>query len=252
MNDETKLRLGFADLLTEIEAVPRLAQPFLSPEGSQRLDNAKHQLRTFTSRPETSFTWQIPREEPVTTKPSKGQYERKPNKTDQKSPDVVGALSFCWHMKTGPKPVRHVYLVDNASTELRIYDGESEEATELRTWQMDIGLKDSPGCCFHTQVGQIRGTPHPSILLPVPRLPSFPPTPMSCLEFLLSELFQRQWQEHVERDSPPMNMWRGIQRQRLSSFLRWQLKEIEQTTGSPLVHLKAFPGSEILMDSATR
>jgi hypothetical protein len=240
MPDDGQLRLRLADLQREMVAVPMLASPFLSPEGSQRLQEAARPLTTHTARPNTPFTWEISRETPVTTKPSNGEYEQK----GDNGPHVIGTLNFCWHLRTGPNPVREVYLVDNASTELRIVDS---GGVTLRGWQMDIGLKAGPGACFHTQIDASQSGSTPSSWLPVPRLPSFPPTPMSCLELLVGELFQTEWRKRVERETQEMQAWRGIQRERLCSFLRWQLKAIDQTTGSPLMHLKAFPPSDVLL-----
>ncbi|HEX3517950.1 MAG TPA: hypothetical protein VHT29_02835 [Solirubrobacteraceae bacterium] len=244
MTDAEPLRLSFADLHKEIEVVPTLARRFLTPSAASRLDRAKHDLGALLARANTPFVWEIPREEAVQTRPSDAHYERRRERSTQKGPPVFGALSFSWHLRTGSRPVKDVYLVGNASTQLRIKDASGEE---LCMWRMEIGAADSPGCCFHTQVrGEELEGPFPK-WLPVPRLPSYPPTPMACLEFLISELFQKPWQERVERDSDEIRMWRGIQRRRLSSFLLWQLETIEQSTGSPLVDLKRFPGGEVLM-----
>jgi len=241
------LCLGVSDLKQEIEAASKLASGFLSTEGQRRLEQAQYDFATAVAQPQTGFIWQVPREEPIWTKPSRAEYERKPGSTDQKGRGVLGAFSFSWHMRTGPKPVKEVFLTGNATSMLRLHDSESEEDTALSMWRMEVGAHDSPGCCFHTQV--LGTKPHPPFpkSLPVPRLPVFPPTPMACLEFLLSELFQLRWSEEVQRGSQPANLWRGIQRRRLSSFLDWQLTTVEQSTGSPLVELKTFPNAEVLM-----
>lgn len=246
MPDGEVLRLGVSDLRREIEAASKLASGFLSTEGQRRLEQAQHELATAVAQPERGFIWQIPRDEPIWTKPSRAEYERKPGNAAQKGSDVLGALSFSWQMRTGPKPVKDVFLTGNATCMLRLHDSESEEDTALSMWRMEVGVHDSPGCCFHTQV--LGTKPHPPFpkSLPVPRLPGFPPTPMACLEFLLSELFQLRWSEEVQRGTQPANLWRGVQQRRLSSFLRWQLRTVEQSTGSPLVELKLFPPADVL------
>jgi hypothetical protein len=129
---------------------------------------------------------------------------------------------------------------------LRLHDSETEVDAALSMWRMEVGAHDSPGSCFHAQVLGTKPFPPFPKSLPVPRLPIFPPTPMACLEFLLSELFQLRWSEEVQRGTQPANMWRGIQRRRLCSFLGWQLKAVEQSTGSPLVELKLFPPTDVL------
>jgi hypothetical protein len=243
MTDMTKFKLSFAELETEIATIPRLAEKFLSSEGRSRLEQAGRTLAAAKSKSNYEFTWAIPRESPVRTTPSHGEYERKRDSPTQKGPPVTGALSFSWRMQTGHKH-NELYLSGNATTQLSIYDREDKE---LGMWRMEVGAHDAPGCCFHTQIfGRAEDQLFPA-WLPVPRLPSFPPSPMSCLEFLLSELFQLRWQRQVERESQPLKVWRSLQTKRLSAFLRWQLDTIEQSTGSPLVNLKTFPHPGVLM-----
>jgi hypothetical protein len=64
---------------------------------------------------------------------------------------------------------------------------------------------------------------------------------MTCLEFLLGELFQEAWAEQVERDTGDARQWRGIQKRRFEAFLGWQQQAVADTTGSPLMALKQFP-----------
>jgi hypothetical protein len=244
MTDATKLHLSFVDLETEIAAMPKLAEKFLSSDGRFHLEQASRTLAAAKSKPNYEFTWAIPRENPIRTVPSHGSYERKRDKPDQKGPTVVGTLSFSWGMRTGDKRSNALHLSGNATTRLGIYDVEDNE---LGMWRMEVGAHDAPGCCFHTQIfGRDDDLLFPA-WLPVPRLPSFPPSPMSCLEFLLSELFQLSWERHVERESQSLKIWRSLQSKRLSSFLHWQLATIEQSTRSPLVNLKTFPHPEVLM-----
>jgi len=250
MTDETKLRLSSAELEKEMALAPKLAEKFLASDGAMRLERAKATLAAAKSKPNYDFIWEIPRGEPVRTQPSKGEYERKRDSLVQKGPTVAGALSFTWHMRTGHKGSGDIYISGNASTRLTVFDGTGDDANELGMWRMEIGAHDSPGCCFHTQVlGHDKEPPFPD-WLPVPRLPTFPPTPMTCLEFLLTELFQLRWHNHVQRDSQPLRVWRSIQIPRLSSFLRWQLELIDKSTGSPLVDLKSFPRTDVLIGSA--
>lgn len=246
MSEERVLRLRVLDLRQEMEAVSKLASGFLSAEGQRRLEQSKHELAIAVGQPHRDFTWQISREEPIWTRPSLLEYERKPGGAPQKGSDVLGALSFKWQLCTGPKPVKEVFLTGNATCMLRLHDSESEVDAALSMWRMEVGAYDSPGSCFHTQVLGTKPVPPFPKSLPIPRLPIFPPTPMACLEFLLSELFQLRWSEEVQRGTQPARMWRGIQQRRLSSFLRWQLKAVEQSTGSPLVELKLFPPADVL------
>lgn len=252
MTDKPKeLRLNFANLQRELESLPRLAHPFLTQEGSHRLDEAKRQLNVFKSKPGETVTWEVPSEEPIRTKVSKAQYEQRES-GKQKGPHIHGALSFKWEMATSEKAVKEVLLCGKASTMIRLCEGEGDEASVLSMWKMEVGVgaAASPGCFFHIQVlGTEEDPPFPESI-PVPRLPVFPPTPMACLEFVLGELFQRDWVKHVNRTGTPLNLWRSIQQQHLSRHLKWQLQQIERTEGSPLMHLKGFPGADLLMSNA--
>jgi hypothetical protein len=246
MSEGQVLRLSVLDLRQEIEAVSKLASGFLSTEGQRRLEQSQHELAIAVGQPQNGFIWEIPREDPIWTRPSRLEYERKPGSAPQKGSDVLGALSFSWQMRTGPKPVKDVFLTGNATCMLRLHGSESDVDAALSMWRMEVGAHDSPGSCFHTQVLGTKPFPPFPKSLPVPRLPIFPPTPMACLEFLLSELFQLRWSKEVQRGTQPANMWRGIQQRRLCSFLRWQLKAVEQSTGSPLVELKSFPPADVM------
>src|SRR5437868_8755675 len=201
MTDRPKeLRLNFANLQKELESVPNLARPFLTPEGTYRLDEAKRQLSVFKSKPGQPVTWEVPRDAPIRTVLSKGQYERR-DSGKQKGPHIHGALSFKWEMTTSEKAVKEILLCGKASTMICLCEGEGDEARVLSMWKMEIGVgaAASPGCFFHIQVpGTEEDPPFPESI-PVPRLPVFPPTPMACLEFVLGELFQRDWMTHVDR-----------------------------------------------------
>ncbi len=242
MSEAQVLRLSALDLTQETEALSKLASRFLSTQGQQRLERAKHELGSAVRRPQNGFIWQIPRDEPVWTRLRPAEYEQAPGNGH----DVLGALSFTWEMRTGSRPVRDIFLTGNASCMLRLHESESEVDNALSMWRMEVGAHDSPGSCFHTQVLGTKPDPPFPKALPVPRLPIFPPTPMACLEFLLSELFQLRWSQEVHRSTPPANMWRKIQQRRLCSYLHWQLNTVKQSAGSPLVELKRFPAADVL------
>jgi hypothetical protein len=246
MPDPPQLRLDIAALQREIEAAGSLAGPFLMGVGAERLRRAQKEFLLASERPDANFTWQVPREEPIWTKPSPGEYEQKGEGEKHSGPVLLGALSFKWQLRTGPKRSKSVYIAGNATTMLRLHDREGAEQDALSMWRMEIGAHDSPGCCFHTQVLGTESHPPFPKEIPVPRLPSFPPTPMASLEFLLSELFQIGWRRQVERGTGAANIWRAIQAKRLRSVLNWQLEQIAQSTGSPLVRLKAFPDPDVL------
>jgi hypothetical protein len=218
-----------------------LANPFLEPSSAHALAAAIDDIRSAGSRADRQFTWQVPKDRPLRTIPSMGEYEKR-NRGDQpKGLTVVGTLSFKWQMQTADeRKVSHVLLTGNATTMIRLLD--ATDGRELAMWRMEIGPEDAPGACLHVQVlGEKNSAPFPSSL-PVPRLPSLSLTPMSSLEFLLSELFQRRWRERVHQSHNQSRTWRDVQKARLETYLGWQKEGVKKTSeGSPHVRLKSFP-----------
>jgi len=105
-------------------------------------------------------------------------------------------------------------------------------------WRVEFGAADSPGCYFHTQIlGEKEQPPFPHALS-VPRLPSLFVTPMAAVEFLLGELFQDQWEQHIVGDQGDRPFWNGIQQQRLQNLLRWKQQQLDGCQGSPWMALK--------------
>jgi hypothetical protein len=253
MTDETKeLRFSFATLQREIESVSKLAHRYLTRDGVHRLTKAKQQLDLFKSKPAQMVVWEVPESEPIRTKLSVAEYEQRGGGKG-KGPHIHGALSFKWQMTTSEKAVKDMLLCGKASTIIRLCEGEGDEAPIISVWKMEIGVgaAESPGCFFHVQVPSVDGDTQPAVSVPVPRLPIFPPTPMACLEFALGELFQMGWVKHVDRAGTPLSVWRGIQQAHLSRHFTWQLEQITKTEGSPLMHLKGFPGRDLLMSAGS-
>lgn len=235
------LSFHLKDLQEESTVLPILASKYLDPSGTHRIAAATDSLKIAATQKDRQFTWQIPEDGPIRTLPSRGEYESRNDGDNPKGVHVVGQLSFKWQMRTdSEKPVKSAVLDGNATTKIHLLN--ADDQTEISMWRMEIGPADAPGCCFHTQVlGAGENPPFPK-WMPVPRLPSFPPTPMSCLEFLLGELFQRGWSEQVQRDTSESRAWRGVQTRRFTSFLDWQQRILaEKSPVSPLIRLKAFP-----------
>lgn len=247
MNDgseATLLELSAKDLQEEILALPEIAGDLLDPASVVVLEEARATLRAAVQSPDQTFTWEVSRDRPILTEVSDGQYERKQG---GKGRPIIGALSFLWHLRTGPAPVKTVSLVGNITTQIQLRDAENDGDDFLSMWRMEIGDAASPGTCFHAQVlGHSEEPPFPCDL-PIPRIPIFPPTPMTCLEFLLSELFQITWPERVERGTGEARQWRSIQKRRFDGFLKWQQQAVKDTTGSALSALKRFPPGDALI-----
>ncbi len=245
MTEEKPLRFDRARLQEELRVLPELAEKFLEG-GDHRVHAARDQIKAASLYPDREFTWQIPEAEPIRTTPSAGEYEIRNDGSREKGVPVIGLLSFVWEMRTDPgKSFKYVNLTGNASTKIRLLN--AKDQSELAMWRMEIGAEDAPGCCFHTQVlGEHCSPPFPKSM-PVPRLPSYPPTPMACLEFLLSELFQVRWREEIIRQNRQTRGWRKIQKDRLTAFFDWQQGVLRAATvGSPLLSLKGFPDADQL------
>jgi hypothetical protein len=230
------------ELVGEVEALKKIAGPFLDVQTEWRLDDVLRQLRSAPRS--TTMTWEIPRETPLMTILSEGEYEQEGR---QGGHHLVGSLSFSWHLRLNGHIAE---LNGNATTKLVLVDpryDQGDSRRHLGIWRMEIGASDSPGACFHAQVvGNEVGPPFPPSL-PVPRLPTLVPTPMAVLEFLLSELFQDRWRRAVGVSNGAAIAWRNLQRARWRAFLSWQQDQIRDGTPSPWTALKRFPPADVFV-----
>ncbi|MGH9422193.1 MAG: hypothetical protein ACRD3J_19610, partial [Thermoanaerobaculia bacterium] len=200
----------------EVEAMKVLAGPLLSAETAARFEQMQADLRTL--RPRSTLAWQVPMGRPLETIGSGGEYEAKAG--GKGAHVVTGKISFLWELEAGRSPIRTVMLKGNATTRIELVDMTTGHS--LGMWRMEVGAEDGPGCCFHVQIlGETADLPFPNSL-PIPRLPTIPPTPMSALELVLGELFQTRWRDQVRSSTNTADMWRGVQQKRWTSFLTWQ------------------------------
>ena len=68
-------------------------------------------------------------------------------------------------------------------------------------------------------------------------LPGLIITPMAVTEFVLAEIFQNQWPEHIGYDTPHLQRWAPIQRKRLNKLLDWNVSLLQEG-GSPWTTIK--------------
>jgi hypothetical protein len=236
------LHFSFQEFDTEIDAIAKIAENFLSPTSGHVLSNLKDNLEQIrSSKAGRTYTWGISDKFPLMTKMSSGDYE--PQSHGELF--VHASISSVWDIEPlgnhnpGSYPSRKFALAGKASTRVRLYEGEPEiPGRELAMWKMDIGDDRSPGCHFHVQVlGENEEPPFPHTL-PVPRFPSLLMTPMSVLEFVLAELFQDEWKRHVAGSNPFVQRWQPIQKNWIGKLLKWQYNELMRLGGSPWTSLK--------------
>lgn len=239
MFDYGPLRFDFEDFVAELKAIQHLAHTeFLDASSSWifgRLSTQLEQMRA--SKAKHVLRWEVDLGSPLRTIVT-NQYEPGDRRGSR---DVIGEISWCWHLQNCFTPKGHVKefeICGNASVRLRIR-GNEDGSPDLAMWRIESGAVDSPGCYFHTQVlGEVDDSPFPKSV-PIPRLPTLFVTPMSALEFLLGELFQESWAQRLVGDAHQLTSWNSTQKRRLRHLLEWKLSQIKACdSGSPWLALK--------------
>jgi hypothetical protein len=238
------LEYFFSDFERELTAIGQIAAEYIRHDSGHVIPRLIEGLKNIASSDDRrSYPWNIPVSSPLRTKSSRGQYE--PDSQGGRS--IFGEVTSTWDIQTirdrgSPHgPAKKLALVGKASTRIRIIgelaDGELEQ---LAMWRMEIGGVGAPGACFHIQVlGEETLPPFPKDL-PIPRLPTVMFTPMLAFDFLLGELFQDEWTEHVSssKDRGALEIWRGIQTRRLKNLLAWQLEGLDNVAAVPWTWIK--------------
>ena len=238
----TKLRFRFKDSIDEVEALSTVARGFIRPECYHLLANLKTSLEGLQATAQTSpIAWGISEQTPLRTIMSDGEYH----------PGGGGAHRVCaeftskWEIQRIASvrkrmPAKFFELVGAASTRVRLLQvlEDGGLGDQLAMWRMEIGDDSSPGCRFHVQVlGEEAALPFPHSL-DVPRLPSVIATPPAVIEYVLGELFQARWASWIASESPAVNRWSVIQRERLEALLSWKLAIVRGSTGAPWPAIK--------------
>jgi hypothetical protein len=233
----SRLRFSFQNIINELDAFSELADKFISHDTRYVLPHFRTALEGYRDGDRTSrWVWAIA--QPLKSRVSKGGYEVGAGGQHH----VVAVIDAMWEIqKVAPKKgegrrPKFFELVGVASTRVRLFC-EANGSRELGMWRMEIGDAAAPGCHFHIQVlGEHPESPFPNSL-PVPRFPSVLLTPPAVTEFVLAEIFQDDWARHVGRDSPEVQRWGPIQRDRLTRLLEWNL-EVARMKGSPWSTIK--------------
>ena len=257
------LRFEVSELATEVALMQRLAEKFLVADAIDILVGLRDQIDTlrYASR---QTTIAIEADRPIRTKRCGGGYERDNGGTRK---DLFGELLFKWELrplgaaskKRGAK--RQVEIAGIASSVARLRIDHCGQKVAIASWRMEIGDGKSPGAFFHAQIPDtLREVIHEEqctcqlfwpTWLPVPRLPIPAMTPMLVLEFIIAELFQKGWPEHLASGRYEVNQWRAMQQRRFEAYLQWQRKNVADSgQGSPILATKnAKPGPELFLSS---
>lgn len=236
------LQFWFQDFDIEIDAISKIAANFIAPTSLYVLPKLRTNLDQIRSaQTGRSYPWGISEGLPLQTRTSEGEYE--PDNEGEHF--VYASLTSTWEIEPlglhnpASRSTRKFALVGNASTRVRLFEGEpNQPIRELGMWRMEVGDDASPGCHFHVQVlGEREEPPFPHSL-PVPRFPGLLMTPMGVLEFVLAELFQDEWRMHVSQPSYDIQRWQPIQRRWIGNLLSWQHGKIMTLDGSPWTALK--------------
>jgi hypothetical protein len=212
-------------LTQELSLIHDLANPFLEPESSYRLEAARWRLKMLPRDSQTT-RWEI--DTPLRTRRSTGEYAQ-----DQQGEYTVQAnITTVWDVtRLG---ATELLVRDNVSTAIGITNNDGE----IARWTMDMAaVAGAPGCGLHAQVKD-----HPEWFpkgFDVPRLPVFIPTLGAVLEYVLGELFQRTWAEHVAGHKLASS-WRELQRRVWERWLAWQQAIVHASAVSPWLDIKAI------------
>ena len=259
------LRFELAELIREVDLMRGLAAGFLEPDAVGVLFNLREQLETLKYRNcDHTMLIGVDPQRPIGTIACNGGYERNEGGTHK---NLFGELLFKWELrplgaaskKRAAK--RQVEVAGTASTVARLRIEHDGHIVDLASWRMEFGACDSPGAFFHSQIpdtlgasDQQDGPEHPFRMwptwLPVPRLPIPALTPMLALEFVLAEIFQDRWPEHLASGVYEANQWRTLQQRRFVRYFEWQKANAEKSgKGSPLLATKvAKPASDMFLE----
>ena len=239
------IRFHYDEFIADVRRMSKLAEQFLETEAFGSLKTLETRLENLrNAAPGVSQNLSIPDEHPIVTKEST-HYRG----TDQKIA-VKGKLSFVWgivNSSEGKKRRTSFDLTGIASTRIRLF---ADGPEPIAHWQLETGDASSPGCHFHSSVNQAGENGIFPKWLKIPRLPGILFSPMDGLEYMLGELFQEMWAQHVSKASDDRNGWAKSQSARLQKVLSWQKDAINRNAfGTPWISLKrAKPPVDVLLE----
>lgn len=238
-NTYSGLLLSFAGVLREIESLAKCASRYLTSESTTTvLKQWKSDLESFRDSDTLTTKWQVPAATPIQTVGSTS-YDRQSGRT------VFATLSCAWELQKVKDPSdkrkrriskKAFLLKGQAKTEVRLYEKTDLSDDPLGCWSFEVGDGDQ-GTHFHTQIKVEDDPPFPR-WLPVPRLPTVMITPMDALEYVLSELFQHEWTQHLGGRSAEVGVWDSEQKERMRLLLEWHVGSVKKSGSTAWNRLK--------------
>jgi hypothetical protein len=234
------IEFDYQEFLLGIRHIRDLASPYLTNESLLILSQYEVDVRSFKKWTKQGVIG-ISESTPIRTQLSRGAYRRG---SQNEGTAVYGTLSCVWDVFNPRQNSNTFRLVGIASTCICIYvDGQQNPVAR---WQMETGDANSPGCHFHASLKQVAAAEVFPEWLEVPRLPGVLPTPMDCLEFLIGELFQDDWERTVAKPGESRNGWAQNQERRMHPLFKWQMEQVKKASSTPWMQLKrAKPGLDV-------
>lgn len=231
-----------SDLEKEIQSFPRIAAKYLAPGTEGVIQQMGNDLTNAMKYSRPGVAWKVANTNPIRTRASVREYM--PDSHGELT--IFAEITFIWvidpdRSKGNSRAAARFRLTGNASTVIRIMLGEPHDASnavEIAMWRMEIGDAAAPGTHFHVQVlGHDADPPFPKSL-DIPRLPGLIVSPLACVEFAISELFQDSWKKDSVKATSDMNRWRGVQTKRTLRQLDWHKEQVASASGSPWTAIK--------------
>ncbi len=261
------IEFDYQQLQNNLQDIAAIARSFLAPESLGVLRQCGEDLTSIRNSTSSRIHyWSISQDWPVRTLESSGEYRASDKGTGR---SVYAIFSFRWGIKNTNQNGRNrtFTMIDEATTSIRVIDKQTSNLVAL--WQMEVGDASSPGCHFHASMTERNDKPEATITeseiieaedsateklfpewLKVPRLPSVIVTPFDALEFLLCELFQKDWPQAVSQSNHNVMSWSRSQNDRLSRLLRWKLDVLRRAeTGAWSALKRAKPHAQLFVGS---
>ncbi len=218
----SELEFLFQDVLTEIDALNKVAQRFIARESREVLPELRGRLKLIQDNPSTRIRpWGIDPSRPLRTVVSH----------HRDAFNLYAEMSSIWQIRSvqekGGRFARDRFVLAGL-TSTRVHLRARADNREVVSWRMEVGDSHSPGCHFHSQLGN----------LSAPRLPAIHTTPLAVLELVLGEIFQDAWDREVAGNGPELQRWAPIHRRWLRQLLDWQLAQVQRPGGAPWIALK--------------